>query len=195
MVSWISKWAEGIILAVIIVTILEMILPKGNNRKYIKIVMGVYIIFMIVSPIISKVTNNDIAVDVKQYEKYFNSINTGENSNIVASINQQDIENVYLNSIKTDIKTGLEEKGYMVENVQVTAKINMEKQEADIEKITADVKRGENNSDIKKVNKIEIGKTTQETENDISSSEIKEIKDYLSNKYEINSKKIFINNN
>ena len=32
--EWISKWAEGIIVAVIIATILEMIIPNGNSKKY-----------------------------------------------------------------------------------------------------------------------------------------------------------------
>ena len=36
MVEWISNWAESIIVAVIIATIIEMILPEGNSKKYIK---------------------------------------------------------------------------------------------------------------------------------------------------------------
>ena len=36
MISWFNSWAQGIILAVIIVTILEMIVPEGKNKKYIK---------------------------------------------------------------------------------------------------------------------------------------------------------------
>ena len=39
MISWFNSWAQGIILAVIIVTILEMIVPEGKNKKYIKIVI------------------------------------------------------------------------------------------------------------------------------------------------------------
>ena len=35
MISWFNSWAQGIILAVIIVTILEMIVPEGKNKKYI----------------------------------------------------------------------------------------------------------------------------------------------------------------
>ena len=64
MISWFNSWAQGIILAVIIVTILEMIVPEGKNKKYIKIVMGVYITFTIISPIITKVTGNNFELDV-----------------------------------------------------------------------------------------------------------------------------------
>ena len=46
--EWISHWAETIIVAVIIGTIIEMILPSGNSKKYIKTVIGVYILFTII---------------------------------------------------------------------------------------------------------------------------------------------------
>ena len=56
--GWVSNWIQGIIIAVVISTIVEMILPEGNSKKYIKVVIGVYILFSIVSPVISKVTGN-----------------------------------------------------------------------------------------------------------------------------------------
>ena len=37
--DWISDWAGGIIIAVIIGTVIEMILPEGNSKKYIKMVI------------------------------------------------------------------------------------------------------------------------------------------------------------
>ena len=48
MIGFISSWAEQIIIAVIVVTILEMILPKGNSKKYIQTIMGVYILYTII---------------------------------------------------------------------------------------------------------------------------------------------------
>ena len=44
MVAFISSWAQGIIVAVIIASIIEMILPEGSSKKYIKVVIGVYIL-------------------------------------------------------------------------------------------------------------------------------------------------------
>ena len=38
MVSVINSWAQGIIPAEIIATIIEIILPEGNNKKYIKMI-------------------------------------------------------------------------------------------------------------------------------------------------------------
>ena len=37
--QWISNWIQGIIIAVVISSIIEMILPNGNSKKYIKVVI------------------------------------------------------------------------------------------------------------------------------------------------------------
>ena len=54
MIKFINSWAQGIILAVIIATIIEIILPEGKNKKYVKTVIGVYILFTIIYPLIKK---------------------------------------------------------------------------------------------------------------------------------------------
>ena len=61
-ISWLSNWAGAIIVAVVIGTIIEMILPEGNCKKYIKVVIGIYVLFTIVSPVITKFTGRDIQV-------------------------------------------------------------------------------------------------------------------------------------
>ena len=52
MISFMSSWAEQIVLAVIVATIIEMILPQNKNKKYIQMVIGIYVLFNIISPII-----------------------------------------------------------------------------------------------------------------------------------------------
>lgn len=37
--NFLNTWLQGIIVAVIIATIIEMILPSGNSKKYIKMVL------------------------------------------------------------------------------------------------------------------------------------------------------------
>ena len=39
MINFLSNWIEQIAIAVIIVSIFELILPKGNLKKYIKEVL------------------------------------------------------------------------------------------------------------------------------------------------------------
>lgn len=195
MISWFNSWAQGIILAVIIVTILEMIVPEGRNKKYIKIVMGVYITFTIISPIITKVTGNNFELDVSKYEDLFNS-NSVQGVNEITSLNNQSIENLYLNTIKTDIETELDKEGYESKKINITADINVENEEAKIYKIDIEVAKKPNEEEIKKVNKVEIGKSTEESnveEVTLSAGEVNKLKEVLAEKYEIEKEKIHIN--
>jgi stage III sporulation protein AF len=195
MISWFNSWAQEIILAVIIVTILEMIVPEGRNKKYIKIVMGVYITFTIISPIITKVTGNNFELDVSKYEDLFNS-NSVQGVNEITSLNNQSIENLYLNTIKTDIKTELDKEGYESKKINITSDINVENEEAKIYKIDIGVAKKPNEEEIKKVNKVEIGKSTEESnveEVTLSAGEVNKLKEVLAEKYEIEKEKIHIN--
>lgn len=195
MISWFNSWAQGIILAVIIVTILEMIVPEGKNKKYIKIVMGVYITFTIISPIITKVTGNNFELDVSKYEDLFNS-NSVQGANEITIINNQSIENLYLNTIKTDIKKELDNEGYESKKINITADINVENEEAKIYKIDIEVTKKQNEKDIKKVNKVEIGNSTDESnieDSNLSLGEVNKLKEVLAEKYEIEKEKIYIN--
>ena len=57
MIEFISSWAKSLGLAIVIVSILEMLLPNNKNKKYIRMIMGIYILFNIVSPFIN---NKDV---------------------------------------------------------------------------------------------------------------------------------------
>ena len=63
LIKFINSWAQGIILAVIIATIIEIIIPEGNNKKYVKTVIGLYILFTIIYPLITKISNNKLNFD------------------------------------------------------------------------------------------------------------------------------------
>jgi len=41
--QFINSWASGLIVAVIIATIIELILPENTNKKYVKMVSGIFI--------------------------------------------------------------------------------------------------------------------------------------------------------
>ena len=90
MINWITNWAEAIIIAVVIATIIEMILPEGNCKKYIKVVIGVYILFTIISPVITKFTGKTVSVsDLIDLSKYVDEVKEKEKSqNLLAQNNE-----------------------------------------------------------------------------------------------------------
>lgn len=119
--DWISDWAGGIIVAVIIGTIIEMILPEGNSKKYIKVVIGVYVLFTIVSPIITKFTGKNIEVsDILELDKYIEEAEeSAKVQNTIQNNNQSSIMNMYASGIKDDMEAKIKAKGYIVNSIDI----------------------------------------------------------------------------
>lgn len=201
MIDWISTWAQSIIIAVIIATIIEMILPSGSSKKYIKVVTGVYILFTIISPVITKFTGKTLAVsDILELDSYVNEIKQKEVSqNLLAENNSSSIKDIYTANLKNDIKNKLKQKGYSANNIVLTVgddeNYTLNKIELDIEKIKEDKQEV---NEIEAVNKIDITISNTVVENNnnkssISDKEKEKIKQYLSSVYEIDEKDILVN--
>ena len=213
MVSFISSWAQQIIFAVIIGTILQMLLPEGKNKKYIKIVIGVYVLFAVISPVIGK--NIDLNLD-----EFNLSVNSAEYS--LDETSQDQINNLYTTNLKQDIILKLKNKGYGCENVDLKTNENYEVLEIsvigiyeleddndkDSEKSNSNQNDKTNNdnsqsakSNIAKVNSVVINEVQiGEKENSIKdqvvkgipTSEEKNLKEYLSETYNVKEKNISI---
>lgn len=218
-IEWISDWAQAIIVAVIIGTVIEMILPEGNSKKYIKVVIGVYVLFTIISPIITKFTGKNIEVsDVLELDQYIEEAKKSANvQNSLQNENQNNIMSIYSSGIKDDIKAKVKAKGYEVYSVDIGVADN---EEYTIESITISVAQKEekdkkeettnqnttNNliEKVEEVNKVEIsiGENNNSVEDneadaedgkELTSSQRAELKEYLSGVYEVNENSITIN--
>ena len=206
MISFISSWTQGIIVSVIIASIIEMILPDGNSKKYVKVVIGVFILFSIVSPVINKCTKKEInissIVDVEKYSdaKQVSSTNLEVNTSL-------NIKQMYETNLKVDIKNKIESKGFKVKDIT----INISDDEYKIEKIDIGImgeineesevknnKKSKNNviGIVDSIEKISVDISSkvskEEKEYVISSKDANTLKEYLSNVYDVNTKNIFI---
>lgn len=207
MINWITNWAEAIIIAVVIATIIEMILPEGNCKKYIKVVIGVYILFTIISPVITKFTGKTVSVsDLIDLSKYVDEVKEKEKSqNLLAQNNETNIKDMYISNLKTDIKSKLKGKGYTTQNIKLDVsndenytlnKIYLSVSKID-ENEEADNTQTNEISKIETVNEVnvsisnEVASTENKKEKDsLSTSDKKKIKEYLSSVYEIQEKNI-----
>ncbi len=131
MIGIIKGWCEGLIVAIIISVIIELLIPEGNNKKYVKVVVGVYIIFVTINPIL-KLIDYDFT-----FENIFD-LETQE-----ASINlDTDIKDVYILGIEETVKKEIEDLGYNVNSVIVRVDKNYE----NIESIEISVTEKEGNT-------------------------------------------------
>lgn len=206
--DFINTWTQGIIVAVIIATIIEMILPNGSSSKYIKVVIGIFVLFTIVSPIINKFSSNNSSTNI-DFDEY---VQTTSNETIATNMNinnEDSIRKMYEENLKIDIKTKITQKGYTVGNInlEISNDTNYTLNKIDI-KITAKAQIDNSNGgtsnnvttiieNIENI-KIDIGgsrndKEEKEEASVISESEKRDLKKYLSSVYEVNENNILVN--
>ncbi len=206
MIEFFNTWVQGIVIAVIIATIIEMILPKGNNQKYIKIIIGIYIMFTIVSPVIKNISKENFSLDIEKYWKELDldSIEVGTNLN---NSNEKNIEEIYIKNLKKDMEYKLKEHGYIIENIEIYLEKNTNEYSIKQIEITAKkdkIKIGESKNN-KKVNEIHINKVNEidisienkdkEIENlrKLNEPEKKAIKAILTSNYGLQEENIIVN--
>ena len=203
MITFLKNWANQIIVALIIATIFEMILPNGNNKKYIKMIIGLYVLFTIIQPILTKITGNNLEIANLNYEKYFDKSILETSSQDFDNNNSKLIEQAYIDNIKNDIKIKIKQKGYEVVNCNISIISNEKSQEYGVlESIQIQVKKIEEykQSNINEINveNVEISIdnknviNTSETYN-LSNTEKTKLIEYISSEYSIDKKNIIIN--
>ena len=205
MIEFISTWVKGLGVAIVIVSIIEMILPNNKTKKYIKMVLGIYIIFNIISPLVK----NKDKLNLENLILNDYTVNTSTSVD-QTSMNKR-IETLYEDELEKDITKKLKEKGYELSECKVTAKIDENENNKDETKISnikikvekKVAKQSEENSvenkivtGIQQIKKVDIGKAKEkETKNSskISKTELEDIKKFLIEEYEVNKKCLEIN--
>lgn len=104
-----KAWSESIIIVVIISIIIEMLLPEGSNKKYVKVISGLYILYTIISPILNIDSNFDI-----------NEITSSiTNTTSLSSVSNTDIVDTYIQGLQTNLRSQIESLGYSVDKVVI----------------------------------------------------------------------------
>lgn len=192
MINQISNWTGNIVVAVIISTIIEMIIPEGNNKKYIKIVIGVFILFTIISPIINYLSDENFLQDTvmasTNIDKYKLNNTNGINTN-------NDIERVYVENLKQDIINRISEEGFEAKDVLVFVNMNDGNEFGKIQKIELKLLDKSNKvNDIEIVNiNLDDDENITNTGNTITTKIQNKIKKLLAQTYGLSENQITIN--
>lgn len=176
MINFLNNWIEQIAISAIIVSVFELILPNGNLKKYIKIILGVYIIFCLISPFVnaSELYNLD---DIK-LDEYVDTSKAQTNLN-QTSIDSR-LQELYIDQLKNDIKLKVEEHGYTIYKCNIDADLNTSSENPGIHEIDLIL---ENNKNLNNIEKIEINPNSKQEE--IKDENIDKLRQDLANNYEI----------
>lgn len=213
MIEFMSSWIKGLGLAIVVVSILEMLLPNNKTKKYIRMVMGIYVLFTIVSPFIK---HQDI---FKEENFDLDEYTTAQTSTTINQSSMDErIQELYIQELEKDIRKKLKEKGYETISCKVKAQISDKEEETKITKIKIKVQKSQeevkSSEDEKIENKVvtEIQKIkpidtsiqkqdeSQEKENEavekktkINRADIQNIKKFLIEEYGVSEKCLEIN--
>lgn len=148
MIEFFSSWAEQIVLAIIIVTIIELILPNNKNKKYVQMVIGVYILFNIISPIIE----NKEVFSFNEYQE--NSVYISSSGNVIDQTSMDKrIEKIYIEELEKNIIKKFEDNGYEVLKCEVDGVLNSNDKNAGIHLITVKISEYEDKTEIENIKK------------------------------------------
>ena len=192
MLEWFRSWATGIVIAVIIATIIEMILPNSTSKKYTKIIIGIFIVYTIISPVIGSFKGEDLNNYIK-VENYIQSSSNALQTNEVSDNAQSSIKKIYAQNLQNDLKTKLKEKGYISNNINISIsnddKYNIERIDIKVdEKVTnsnRDEKQVKTIVDNIKAIKIKVKKDDSQNNAIITENDKNEIKEYIKQIYQI----------
>lgn len=210
MIEFISDWAKSLGLAIIIVSILEMLLPNNKTKKYIKVILGIYILFNIISPFIKNKEIFDLnEIDLEAYSSTQQS-----NEEVDQTSMDKRIIDLYEKELEKDIKDKLTKKGYIISNCRVTAKIGNKDEDTHITKIKLQIKSKseeesqevQNNNlenkilvEVQKIKPIEKNINEDKKEESINSeqmilnTDIQNVKKFLMEEYGVNENCLEIN--
>ena len=220
MIEFLSSWAKSLGLAIIVISILEMLLPNNKTKKYVRMVFGIYIIFNILSPFI----NHKDILDVSSYNlnEYMGDYTTNQTDEEQSSVNSR-IEEIYIEELEKDITKKIEDLGYQVTTCNVYATLSSKNEENYIEKIVLTVEKSEEqkneqqeeetepsetieeklvkeiqkikpvNTTVGKINKTDEDKEQNENKQNISNSDIQKIKKFLKEEYGVEETCLKIN--
>lgn len=198
MLDWFRSWSKGIIIAVIISTIIEMILPDNTSKKYIKIIIGIFVVYTIISPVIDQFMGQSI----DDYLNFDDSIETSSDaveSNTISNNAQSSIKRIYKQNLENDLKVKLSEQGYIAESVAIYISnddtYSLEKVELKIQKKeTPKTNEKQTQSIVQSIKsvKVKLEGGSNESNGVLNEDDKNKIKEYVKNTYEIDINKVFV---
>ncbi|KYG36028.1 stage III sporulation protein AF [Priestia endophytica] len=197
-----TEWVTNIILFILLATIIDLLLPSSSMQKYAKMVIGLLLMLIILTPVFSIFKVN--------VDKLFTAINSSSISQENSSKNLLDLkkkeiqasQDAYiLEQMAVQLEEGVKEelvKEYGVEVSGVEVHMKDEKGEKSFENISSislsvQPKENKHTASVSEVEVVSINTSEpikkEKTEND---EKLKKVQSFLSKKWDMNKKQIIV---
>lgn len=201
LIEFVSQWIKSISMIFIIISIIELVIPNSNLKKYVNMFIGLLIIIAIITPIVNLLDSN---YDIEK-EVFKNIIEGVEIQNInnedILLAQEKQIKELYINRLRDDVYKSIKEiTDYEIFAINISIyedKVNYGNIK-DMEIVLKDKinENVEDNSSIKVINIEEISLESLEKDKDSNlESEREKIVEHIYERYNIskNNIKVFIN--
>lgn len=195
--EFLREWTINILILSIFISILEIILPKGNIKRYVNMIIGIIIIIVIINPFIKLITSN-IDIEREVFSNIFDS-NKQFNKGNLKKIHEEEILKTYKHKLSNDIKNSIENNTkFIVTDVFIELDLEDSENYGIIKSITLNI---DNHKDKEVSGKIVVENINIDINNDNNdkldtsdSIEIKnkELLNLLSSRYNISTDSIKI---
>lgn len=196
--SFLREWILQIVSMFVFVSLLEIVLPNGQMKKYIDMIIGLLIIIVIINPFINLIFKD---IDIERNILTLPEINdsTQENSDIL-ELQQDQMKSVYAFRVQEDIMKIIEEKtNYKVLSAEVETIDELEDEDFGMvtkvylyvdekQDLQSDEKQGVN---IKSIENINVNLSTNQNNED-EFSDFSNIKKIIGEKYGVADDNIYI---
>ena len=109
MILKIKNWCEEIIVVIILSIIIEGLIPNGNNKKYIKVIIGIYIMYVTINPILNFI-NYDFDIEDTIMDKF---------KTVEVNSDFESIKDIYIDGIKECLKNEIISMGYDLRYIDI----------------------------------------------------------------------------
>lgn len=201
LINFISQWVKSVVMIFIVISILEIVIPNSNLKKYVNMFIGFLIIIVVITPIVKLLDRHyDIEKEIFRNIVEEIEIQNYDNEKILL-VQENQIKELYINKIKADVSQILKEvTDYDISTINISIyedDINFGNIK-DVEIVLKDKKNEniEGDDSIKVINIEEISLKNQEKNEDLSlTAEKEKIIEYLHDRYKVSKDniKVFIN--
>ena len=121
MIDTFKNYINTLLCLGIFVTILQLVIPKNNSRKYIYSLVGIIMIISVISPVINFLKNENVEDSVNQVISNIDSYKTldNESDDSKKEANEELIRNQVINNIKNDIELKLNQYNIKNKNIEI----------------------------------------------------------------------------
>lgn len=189
--DFIYSWIKDLVIIFIIITLVDLVMPKGSMHRYIRFVIGLLIIFAVINPFVN-LGNIDFQLDKEVFRNIDNQFSINEE---IIEGQESQIEMLYKDKIANELE------GFIDENTEYRVSeldIEIDKTEDNFGAISY-INLLIQNEDME-VNEDSIGIRVKpvvleyKNENEVN-NEFLDLKDLISNRYEIDMDLIHISMN